>query len=134
MRQRTSEARLSVLAVALSGVLGGACGSDPESPLAPIESVIAAARFSDAAGLSELCDPEGHADADARRVCAARPESERDWAMFREWFGEARILGLADATGQAPEEVRIAVAIGPDRRHVEVTVIKRGERWFLLKL
>lgn len=130
---QTSEARRGGLGWIAAGLLAG-CGSDPESPFAPIESVIAAAREGDAAGLSELCDPEGYADADARRVCAARPEAARDWAMFRAWFGEARILGLADATGQSPDEVRVAVAMGPDLRHVEVTVVKRGARWFLLRL
>ena len=114
-------------------VCGLGCGSDAESPLAPIEGAIAAAREGDAAGLSELCDPDGYADVDARRVCAAKPEATREWAMFRAWFGEARILGLADATGQSPDEIRVMVAMGPALRHVEVTVIKRGERWFLLR-
>lgn len=118
----------------LAGMLGAfGCGSDPESPFAPLESAIAAAHEGDPSGLNELCDPEGYADADARRVCAARPESTREWALFRAWFGEARILGLANATGQAPDEMRIAAEIGPDLRKVEVTVVKRGERWFLLR-
>jgi|GEM_PF-4676415 len=118
--------------VALGLALGG-CGTDPESPFAPLERAIEAAHEGDAAGLSELCDPEGHADADARRVCAARPEATREWALFQAWFGDARILGLANATGQPADELRILAEIGPDLRQVEVTVVKRGERWFLLR-
>jgi hypothetical protein len=119
--------RLTLLAS--SCVAGGAVrGRSPR-----IEAVIAAARADDASALADLCDPEGHADADARRVCAADPANARDWTLFRAWFAEARILGLV-ATTAGPDEMHVAVAIGPDHRRVEVTVVRRGERWYLLRL
>jgi len=125
MRVRATE---SLFAIVIAGCAGG--GQDA---LAPIEAVLAAAREDDAGGLSELCDPEGHADADARRICAAHPRDARDWEVFRAWFGDARILGLGSAT-ETPDELHVAVAIGPDHRRVEVTVVRRGERWYLLRL
>jgi len=127
-RSRAIEATLALMLAA--------CGGAAEGAFAPVEAVIAAARDDDASGLSELCDPEGRADSDARRLCAEDPARAREWALFRAWFKEARILGLvADRGGQSEaEEMRIAVAIGPDRRHVEVTVVRRGQRWYLLRL
>lgn len=125
MRRRTIEC---AFAAALAG-----CGSGEQGALGPVEAVLAAARDDDASGLSELCDPEGHADSDARRLCAAHPENARDWALFREWFGRARILGIGSATDD-PDELHVAVAIGPDHRRVEVTVVRRGARWYLLRL
>lgn len=125
MRARATEV---LFAIVMAGCAGG-----EQDALAPIEAVLAAAREDDASGLSELCDPEGRADADARRICAAHPGDARDWAMFRAWFGDARILGLGSATDK-PDELHVAVAIGPDHRRVEVTVVRRGERWYLLRL
>jgi len=121
----------------LEGLLGwmflAGCGGVGEDALAPIMAVLEAAQQDDPAGLSELCDPEGHADSDARRVCAAHPDHPRDWALFRAWFGRARILGLA-SSAPGKDEMHIALAIGPDERRVEVTVVRRGARWYLLRL
>lgn len=125
MRQRVIE---SLIAIIVAGCAGGS-----EDALAPIEAAFTAAREDDASGLSALCDPEGHADADARRICAAHPRDARDWAMFRAWFAHGRILGIGSATDD-PDELHVAVAIGPDHRRVEVTVVRRGERWYLLRL
>ena len=124
--------RRRMLEYAFAAALEG-CGSGEPGALAPIEAVIAAARDDDPSGLSDLCDPEGHADSDARRLCAAHPENARDWALFRAWLGDARILGIGSATDE-PDELHVAVAIGPDHRRVEVTVVRRGERWYLLRL
>lgn len=149
----------AVLAVpAVIAALGvgalAACGADEDSPLGPVERVIAAARTGDPAGLHDLCDPDGGADSDARRVCAARPERAREWQIFRTWLGDARILGLSGQSGlsgasgasgasggaagapgseSSHDEVGIAVAMGPDQRHVEFTVVRRGGRWYLLR-
>lgn len=125
MRKRVREILIATLAAGCSGQEQGA--------LVPIEAVFAAAREDDASGLAGLCDPEGRADTDARRICAAHPDDAHDWALFREWFAGGRILGIAAAT-EDPHELHVAVAIGPDHRRVEVTVVRRGERWYLLRL
>lgn len=135
MRRRATDDRMiGVVRVASLVVAVAACGGTDGSPLEPVERAIAAARDGDPAGLRDLCDPEGAADSDARRVCGARPERTREWQIFRTWLGDARILGLMGHAGVATDdEVNIAVAMGPDQRHVEFTVVRRGERWYLLR-
>lgn len=122
---------LLVAALIACGCGGG--GDAADDPFAPVRHMIEAAQSGDPSGLDELCDPEGGFDSDARRVCRARPEDERGWAIFRAWLGHARILGLASNTGASPDEVVIAVAMGPHERTVDVTVVRRGERWYLAR-
>jgi len=109
--------------------VGLGCGGESQ-PTTPIETLIAAARDDNPSALSAICAPGGAADGDARRVCAVRREDVGTWAMVREWFGAAKIVGLSEIRG---EEVVIEVEMGPDRRVIPMTVVSRGGRWYLLR-
>lgn len=110
------------------------CGGDDESPLTPLEKIIAAAREGDPSGLADLCDPDGTVDSDARRICEASPDDARAWDLFRAWFAHARIGGFVPRPGDPDELARVSIVFGPDERRAEVTLVRRGARWYLREL
>lgn len=99
-------------------------------PEAVVELIFAAAREGDPGLLDSLCDPEGRGDIETRRICdyAAGFDREGEFPMF---WGMGKVAGPAMV---ADSKALVPILFGPrgDRRDT-LELVKRGEKWYLLR-
>ena len=99
--------------------------ADPKSVLG---HVFWAARTGETAQLASLCDPAGEGNDAVARVCAVAPGSS-DYAAFREMFSRGRLNGEPRISGETAVIKFLYGPKGTDRE--AMTLVRRGERWYL---
>ncbi|MFN8394045.1 MAG: hypothetical protein U0176_05160 [Bacteroidia bacterium] len=105
--------------------------SGPEStPEAVVEGIFAVAKGGDPKLLADLCDPEGQGDIETRRICdyANGFDPDGEFPMF---WGSGKVDGAAIVNGS---NALVPILFGPrgDRRDT-LELVKRGEKWYLLR-
>lgn len=103
----------------------------PQStPSMTVEAIFAAAKGGDPKLLADLCDPQEQGDIETRRICdyANGFDPDGEFPMF---WGSGKIDGepmVSESNALVP------ILFGPrgDRRDT-LELVKRGEKWYLLR-
>jgi hypothetical protein len=98
-------------------------------PVKVVQKIFDAAKYSNYAVLSGLCDPTGSGDGDTKAICNVSALPKQAQEEFKKYFQNGQTVGRAEINGNS---AKVKIKFGPDgERDEEMNLRNIDGKWYL---